>query len=204
MNRFRGLLLLFIGLFIHATFFAQNNYQLAPESSVTIHGASTLHDWKAAVPDYEGNIQITDDLLKKNLKEGAAVSKAVLKFNVETIDGGRGPSMNKKIKTALQSTEHPQIVFELSEPAKITTVSDKKTHQFIMQANGSLRIAGASQSVSLKIEGQRMENGNISLKTEQPLKMSDFKIEPPSAMFGQIVTKDDIRVVFDLVLSPKS
>lgn len=180
---------------------AQTSYQLAGESSITIHGASTLHDWKATVPDYEGSFQMTDALSKKKIKESTAVESAVLKFKVESIDGGRGPSMNKKIKTALLSTAHPQIVFELSEPAKITAVTND---MFTLEAKGQLSIAGASQAVTLQLEGQRQDNGNLHFTTEKPLKMSDFKIEPPSAMFGQIVTKDDIKVAFDLILSPKS
>jgi len=33
----------------------------------------------------------------------------------------------------------------------------------------------------------------------EPMKMTDFGIEPPSALFGQIQTKDEIVVVFTLV-----
>lgn len=183
---------------------AQVDYQLAGESAITIHGTSTLHDWKAVVPGYEGIFKIADDLVKKKLKEGAAIEKAMLKFEVETIDGGRGPSMNKKIKTALKSDEHPQIVFELDEPTKVERITSKDNEKFTMKAAGVLSIAGTSQDITLDLEGQRMENGQFHFKTKKPLKMSDFEIEPPSAMFGQIVTKDDIEVDFDLILTIKN
>lgn len=201
MNSLRFLLPLFFGIFLAYQARTQGTYQLGPESTVTIHGTSTLHDWKAVVADYEGTIELTDALAKKKIKPGPAVESAVLKFKVATIDGGRGPSMNKKIMTALKSEEHPQIVFELSEPAAVTATEGDK---FTLQAKGQLNIAGASQQVTLDMDGQRKENGQIHFTTEKPLKMSDFKIEPPSAMFGQIVTKDDIKVSFDIVLSPKS
>jgi len=42
------------------------------------------------------------------------------------------------------------------------------------------------------------DNSKLSFKGTLPLKLSDFNIEPPSAMFGQIVTGDEITLNFEL------
>ena len=183
---------------------AQTVFELTEKSAITIHGTSTLHDWKATVPKYEASFEATDAAAKKKLKTETIFESATLKFDVETIDGGRGPSMNKKIKAALKSTEHPHIVFKLKEPAQIKAITDKNDETFILEAIGELSMAGASKNITMQLEGQRLADQSFAFKARIPLKMSDFSIEPPSAMFGQIVTKDDIEVEFDLFLKSKN
>lgn len=42
----------------------------------------------------------------------------------------------------------------------------------------------------------------LHLQGSKSLKLADFQVEPPTAMFGQIVTGDEISVVLDLYFSP--
>ena len=45
-------------------------------------------------------------------------------------------------------------------------------------------------------------SGNtIKIKGEKVIKLQDYDIEPPSAMFGQIVVGDEVVVKFDLVFA---
>jgi len=48
-----------------------------------------------------------------------------------------------------------------------------------------------------------VQNGEIQFTGSQELLMTDFGIDPPTAVFGTIRSKDEIRIEFDVTLSQK-
>ena len=175
-------------------------FQLHADSKVVITGSSTLHDWTGKVQSYEGKVQFLDNFLSKKIKKGPAIESVLVTFKVEGIDGGRGPAMNKKITAALKNTEHPTIQFQSTEPISVTEIVDKAQKLFKVTLKGDLSMAGVTQAIEMELNGKQLEDGNYHFSGERAMKMSDFKIDPPSAMFGQIQTKDDISIAFDLKL----
>jgi hypothetical protein len=192
-------LFLFIILVLgFTTITAQSQLSMTEDSKISVAGTSTLHDWKAAVSEFEGSCQLEAGL-SDSPQKGLALSAIQLSFKGETIDGGRGPAMNGKIKKALKVTEHPQITFEAAE-ASITDVSGKG---FTITTTGTINIAGADQEITMTLEGSKNEDNSYTFVGSKALKMTDFQITPPSAMFGQIETKDDITVNFELQFKAK-
>ena len=76
----------------------------------------------------------------------------------------------------------------------ITDMDDAGNFKLI--SKGILKMAGQEKNVEIEVSGQKTDTG-IILKGSKPLKFSEFDIEPPSAMFGQIVCGDDIAVHFE-------
>jgi hypothetical protein len=44
----------------------------------------------------------------------------------------------------------------------------------------------------------------FALHARLPLRMTDFRITPPTALFGMVKAKDDLVVQFDLILEDHS
>jgi polyisoprenoid-binding protein YceI len=65
-------------------------------------------------------------------------------------------------------------------------------------ATGTVEIAGVRRPITFDLNLTFAENA-FRLQGSQSLKMSEFEIEPPTAMFGQIVTGDEIVVELDLL-----
>ncbi len=162
--------------------------QLDPDFSpqINVTGTSSLHDWKVT------SSSIADMPVNITLDPQAGIPAFEFKVPVDSLDGGRGPSMNAKIKTAFKSSQHPHIIFKQTEPAFITTADGKMT----IVSTGNLSMAGAEQTVSVTFTGERVDN-LVTFKGSQKLKMSDFGMTPPTAMFGQIKTRDDVVVNFE-------
>ncbi|MEL6194250.1 MAG: YceI family protein, partial [Bacteroidota bacterium] len=57
------------------------------------------------------------------------------------------------------------------------------------------------KEVEISLSGKLLDQA-FTFEGEYAMKMSDFGITPPSAMFGQIQTDDDVLVKFSLVLQP--
>ena len=158
-------------------------------SSVAVTGGSTLHDWKAEA----GSFGMKPEHI--SLSPESKIENLYFFVKVDSLDGGRGATMNKKIYKAFNSQTHPLIEFtQLSA----TTIQQKEgSENMEIIAQGKLKMAGVEKEVELQVMGEKEED-NIVLKGSKDMKMSDFEIETPSALFGQIVCDDDITVVFEL------
>ena len=60
-------------------------------------------------------------------------------------------------------------------------------------------MAGTSKEIEVTVNIQETDTGGLVLQGSKALKMSDFGITPPSALFGQIQTDDAITVHFEFV-----
>jgi len=177
-----------------------STYALDETSAISIKGTSTFHDWTATVGEFSGTLAL-GNAFKANKSKVLVVDEAALQFQVVSIDGGRGAAMNKKIKAALKATEHPAITFNITQAQK--AVIQKSDEGGTLKVSGQLAMAGVSKEITLSLTNKAAEDGTLAFVAEYPMKLSDFEMEPPSAMFGQIVTGDDITIVFDLKFSSK-
>lgn len=186
--------LLFVFQFSHA----QINYVIADKDGVkiSVKGSSTLHDWEAVASE------VSDYPKELSAINSGAINFEAFGFNVlvESLDGGRGASMNKKITKALLAADHPNIIFDASEITLHTEESDVPN---VIKSKGQLQLAGKSLEVDVEAKFILGEK-ELIISGSKPLKMSDFGIEPPSAMFGQIQTRDDITVHFEFRYISKS
>ncbi len=167
-------------------------FQLATDSAttITVTGTSTLHGWTVAVNEIQ-DVPTTIILSGENENTVDSFAFGVV---INSMDGGRGASMNAKITKALQAAAHPIISYQQNEPAVMSNMDD--TGNFKLISKGILKMVGLEKAVEIEVMGQKTDSG-IVLKGSKPLKFSEFEIEPPSAMFGQIVCGDDIAVNFE-------
>lgn len=175
---------------------SQIEYVLSPDSKIEIKGTSTLHDWTCEAKDFNGSVQLLDET------SGLFFQNIDLTFSVDSINGGKGKAMDKKIRKALKSNEFPFIQFVAKKIPLLSGEDIKTLEQFRLRIPGTLSIAGKSQEIQLEVEGVQTKKSFTIISTYS-MKMSDFEIKPPSAMFGQIVTGDEIRILFNLILYPK-
>ncbi len=167
----------------------QSNDYIIDEVTVTIRGSSSLHDWTVEcgeVIEYPQEISLTQGT------EGV-LNNFGFKVAVKSMDGGRGASMNDKIYKALMSDSHPYISFAQTQPASYTLSDSGKIN---LQSTGLLKMAGQEKVINVSVTGL-IEQNTLSFNGSHAMKLSEYAIDPPSAMFGQIQTKDDIFVHFE-------
>ncbi len=174
MNYILTLLYLTVGSWV----FAQDTYTLASESALAIDGTSTLHDWTVVANTMEGTLSTAE----------MAPEKIDFKVKVADILSDRGATMDKKMHNALKMESHPMVVFTLK------TLKDQTT------LVGVLDIAGVEKEVQIDAKIDTTSD-TIKIVGEKKITLQDYNMEPPSAMFGQIVVGDEVVVKFDLVFS---
>jgi polyisoprenoid-binding protein YceI len=159
-----------------------------------IQGTSTLHDWTCNVTKVDGVIEMDSKILHKGIwSENSKIKSLKVSIPIESIKSPRGAAMEKKLYNALKSEKHPTILFTLNNIKPSATVSGPGK----LDANGTLLIAGVEKPVSLFVKASFTTEKDLIFEGSYTLNMKDFDVEPPSAMFGQIVSGEKVTISFN-------
>jgi len=172
--------------------FAQSNFEVQ-QTEMKIVGTSSLHDWTSDVTQVnaEGKLDLNDG------GELEGIENLVVTIPVTSIESEKGNIMDKKTYKALESDDHPTITYQLT---KIEAI-EKTDQGFQFLTQGKLTIAGATRTIDMTVKGKKGSNGALHFDGEKALKMTDYNIDPPTALFGQLETGDEIRIKFSLSLN---
>ncbi len=102
--------------------------------------------------------------------------------------------MDNKTYDAFNYEKHPQIVFTLNS-RKISK------ENLTIDLKGVLAMAGATKPVDLKLNYKVLPNGDLKVTGSKSLLMTEFKMEPPTAMMGTIKVGDEVVITFDMTLT---
>ncbi|MCB9291188.1 MAG: YceI family protein [Lewinellaceae bacterium] len=166
---------------------AQEAFQVK-SFKMTVSGTSTLHDWESDVTKLEasGNLDFSNAQLTD-------IQSLKVTIPAKGIVSPKGRIMDNKTYDALKADKYPDITFRLDR----ATVNGQK-----IQAYGKLCIAGKYQTVSLDATSKTDKAGNITFSGSKTIKMTDFGMEPPTALMGTIKTGDEVTIQYELALSP--
>jgi polyisoprenoid-binding protein YceI len=160
-------------------------------NSMTVQGSSTLHEWESQITksEWKGSFQIENLALVdiKNLE---------VKIPVESIKSTKGKMMDSKTYDAFNYEKFPFIVYTL------TSVKINQNAGTI-DAKGSLTMAGATRPIDLQVKYKILPGGDLQLTVSKKFKMTEFKMEPPTAMMGTIKVGDEVTVNFDVTVNTK-
>ncbi len=151
------------------------------QSTMTILGTSSLHDWESKVGDFAVSGTMGENLIT-NLK---------VEVNVKSIKSGKS-IMDDKTYDALKSEKFPTVYFT----AESLALSGSKA-----EGLGVLTLAGVSRTISLEAQTTTKGAGTVQVNGEVSIKMSEYGIDPPTAMFGSLTTGDQVTIQYQLLLN---
>ena len=115
--------------------------------------------------------------------------------------------INRDMRNTMRADEHPEIRLEVHRIDLVPESSSTFTHQDDseqlaspeMEVHGIMTLAGVSQSITIRVRGWLDEALRLHGTGILDVKMTDFGMVPPTALFGLIKAHDDIRIRFHLV-----
>ncbi|WP_073094925.1 YceI family protein [Cyclobacterium lianum] len=173
--------------FIAFNGFSQQSYEVADKPEMKVSGTSTLHDWNMVSSEASGSAS-----LRVSAGKVTSISTAKFSMPVKALKSGKGQMDNNAYK-ALEADNHPQISFTLLEANQDGGNGWKAT--------GRLQIAGESRTVPFQLRVAPQGN-SVRVNGSAKIKLTDFGLEPPTAVFGTIKTGDEMTITIDMNLNP--
>ena len=155
-------------------------------STMAILGTTNVHDFQTNVTQLSGELV---------LNASKQVQSFTFSVPVKSIKS-KEKLMDTKTYEAFDSDKNPNIAFKLTEATgfKITGQEVEAT------VTGNLTMAGTTRKISFKAIGKSAKAGVYEFKGSIPLKMTDYKMKPPTAMMGMMKVGDAITLKYDVFL----
>lgn len=182
-NKIKAITTTIMVLLLCGVSFSQTNFKIDPKSKMSILGTSTIHDWESAVTQLEGNaIILTDGQIIESIEN--------LNFLVPVLSIESGNAiMDGKTHTALKYKTHPNIQYKL----KALNFKNGK----LLKSKGLLTVAGVTREVDFPVECI-VDGSQVNIVGKINFKMTDFNVDPPTALLGTLKTGDDIIISFNI------
>lgn len=154
-----------------------------------INGTSSLHDWQSTVekPEAAGSFVLTGHALTD--LRGVSV-----RIPVKSIKSTKGKTMDNKTWEAFNAEKHPYITF-------IMTAAKIDANKNTVDVTGNLTMAGVTKAINVRLSYKVLNGNDLQITGSKQLLMTDYKMEPPTAMMGTIKVGDEVNVDFQFVLA---
>ena len=123
-----------------------------------------------------------------------------VKIPVKSLHCNHG-GMDGNVYKALKAEDEPEISYIMAT-FEATPAEAKDT--FTLKTVGTLTVAGKQNKIEMDVVATRLADGTVTAKGVVPIKMTDYGIKPPTALFGRLKTGDEVKVNFELTIGAKA
>ena len=186
-------------------FFSSANaqqWELVDDSELWLAGTSSINSFECAATSMFFDYDVTHDFEGN----GFSLPGMALIVPVRDLDCDNR-RMNRDMRKTMLSDEHPEIRFEVNRIDLVPeSFGNTTTHADLepstipeVEIRGTMAVAGASRNIVIRVSGWLDESLHLHGTGVLDVKMTDFGMEPPRALFGLIKAHDDIQIRFHLI-----
>lgn len=190
MKRFSLVVASMLALLMSGTTDVQAERYSMKAHKMTVAGTSTLHDWKCPATKLNAN----GDISMQN-NDLQSVNSLWVDVESKSIKSDKD-AMDEKIYEALKAESYEKITFQMSKMKSI----EKKGDSYAVIALGNLTIAGVVKPTELTVTAKVLPNGDVEFSGSKTMRMTQFNVDPPTAMWGVIKAGDEITIAFTLTM----
>ena len=189
--------------FIAATARAQSVAELdvGGDSRVWIEGKTNIAGWSCSATAVDATIAV-EVAFKEDPNFPRYLRRVQVRVPVKALKCGNA-QMEKSLRRALKADGATGAAYITASFEAARDGSDS-TNAETVSTLGSLAIAGRENSVKMDVGTTRLADGTIEARGSVPILMSDFDIEPPTALFGAVRAANRVMVKFAMRLSPEA
>ena len=173
------------------------SYSFEKGSNVSIDGITNVKDFTCV------SVKLFPESKTMSLSEDSGSTiyfkNAGLNLDIRSLNCGNS-GMNRDMKHSLKADQYPDISVKLQNAHFAHGSSFIFSGWTDLEINVSIKLAGVERNALIKVEGKQTGINQYHFIGEYPLLMSDFGIEPPTALFGMIKVRNDVEVKFDLII----
>lgn len=169
---------------------AQTTYK-TNTAELKVSGTSNVHDWEMKTQSgaVSGQFVFKDGVLQ----ELKSLDFDLLVHNLKSKD----KQMDSRAYKTLKADQFNKFTYRLTS----AEVTSQQKDQYLIKAEGKLTISGVTVTIPMNVRCTVNPDGSIQIVGTRKMKMTDFKISPPSFMLGALKTGDDLTIDFNLKLA---
>jgi hypothetical protein len=169
-------------------------YSIEQGSQLSIQGTTNVNSFECFSKQAfnQQAVQLAIDPVTK----AVSFDRAVLHIKVKELDCDNS-KMNADLCDALNYERFPNITIKLHDAKLVSGSISSEWSEIIV--NATLKITDQERRVELRAKGKIVDGGRYRFVANKALKMTDFGVEPPTALMGLIRVRDEITINFDLV-----
>lgn len=188
--------------FLAAASHAQSVAELSvgDDSRVWIEGTSNIHSWSCSASAVDATIAV-EVAFKEDPDFPRYLKRVQVRVPVSALKCGRA-QMEKSLRHALKADDATRPTYITATFEALRDASDT-TNALTVSTVGALAIAGRENPVKMAVGTTRLTDGTIEARGTVPILMSDFGIEPPTALFGALRAGNRVLVKFAMRLGPE-
>jgi len=185
-------------------------------SKMRLEGTSNIHDWQCESPLIGGYVDVGPNFPTEpgqNCTAGKVDAKGEAFITVRSLKSVEkdGKPYSDKMDDVMyehlkvdESAANKRIVFQLNE-LTLTEPAASKDAPYGFECKGQLTVAGVSVPVTVPLKVIPLGEKKLKISGAFPLKMTDFKVEPPAPKIalGMIKTGDEVKVSFDWMVAQR-
>ncbi|REL33207.1 YceI family protein [Rhodohalobacter sp. SW132] len=183
---------------LHTTEAQNSDIELSLEQGheMKIDGTSNVRDWDADVNTVNATFVLSQfDLSDLSSLTADHFKTMELSIPVEDIESDSG-RLTRNLQDYLKKDDHPIITFTMNEVESVEINGNSAD----IVASGVINAAGVDHETSMNVTAT-VNNGKVTFSGTQDLLMTDFGIDPPTAMLGSIRARDEITIIYSLTFS---
>lgn len=195
------------------------HWRIGTESEVVLHGTSSVNEWSCRTDRVKAELTLpftyrqTEHALQAwhrspaeslnsftNRVELASLPlEGKLAVEVEDLKSGNR-KMEKDLQDALKANQYPKVVYELKSLEKVSSADGMPVFHIL----GALSMAGVTRELTLPFTLKEVQENAYLLESQQKILMSDFGVDPPTALFGLIKARNEVTVTYKLQITQAS
>ena len=182
----------------------QLSYFPSEESKLWIEGRSNVNEFECEANKYSGEATIYDEQEEDSAFVQSVQGRVSLQVDIR-VDGfecGKN-KMNRDLRDALKSDNFPEITF-LFDSAELIEMPKHPNDPFLVDVKGSLTVAGETRDIHFETRAYYLDVDKVRAIGNTTIRMSDFNVEPPTALLGLIKADDELTVKFDLIATERN
>jgi YceI-like domain len=194
---------------------------VVPRSTVLLNGSSNVAKWRCSGSTLSGAMEVAAPIEKINavidriedgniavwMADRSSASFPQPQFDltipIEALRCTGGRPMERDMVAALKAAHYPDIEFHFVG-LKGGVEHDIDQHLYRAVIVGEISLAGSKRSMEIVATAERLANDRFLIRAELPLRMTDFGVNPPRALFGMVRAADQLTVELYLVLQVDS
>ena len=176
---------------------SQTTYEFNQENSeISVDGTSnnTPH-WTVYATEFSGSVTL-GDAAESGL---SSVESIMLTVPTRMLKSRKSGMMDRVMYGAIKTDEHSEVTFNLTEVTDLEVSSDAAA---TMVVHGDLTLAGTTNAVSIPVELTSAEGGMWTITGSHVITMTDYGLQPATAMFGAMRTGKDVTVNAKFQIGP--